>query len=188
MGGNFSSRGAVFTSCWLLMKPLGAPHGSPNSDPIADQYMPFSDLGSKIHIHFQTWCGLLQYSPLESRSEELVTFNLNDVFWLFLFLYHSFGVEKTKTLCACGSLENLTRFQTRNGQNLYPFYRPKGWRTIPFGASCFWFYIVKTHLCSKFSTSTSHPSLFPYDVVTIICKNLQTTYEESLTDADTRSV
>ena len=53
----------------------------------------------------------------------------------FLFLYYSFGVEKTNTFIrSCRSLENHTRFNF-TGQNLYPFSDQNGSKTIPFGAA-----------------------------------------------------
>ena len=56
---------------------------------------PFSDLASKIHTRFQTF---------------VVS---NDIFWILLFLYYSFGVEKTNSFIRSGgSLENHTRFKT----------------------------------------------------------------------------
>ena len=76
---------------------------------------PFSDLASKIHTRFQ--------------------FSSNDIFWILLFLYYSFGVEKTNTFIRShGSLENhtrfktimvkiYTRFQTKTAQKPYPLGR-----------------------------------------------------------------
>ena len=66
----------------------GVPPGSPNPDPISDQNIPFSTLVFR-------------------------TFSLNDIFWILLFLYCSFGVEKTNMFIRSrGSLENHTRFKT----------------------------------------------------------------------------
>ena len=80
----------------------GVSPGSPNPDPISNQNMPFSDL-----------CCSVSYE-----------FSLNDIVWILLFLYYSFGVEKTNTfirsLC---SLENHTRFQTKTAQKPYPLGR-----------------------------------------------------------------
>ena len=39
----------------------------------------------------------------------MIKFSSNDIFWILLFLYYSFGVEKTNT---AGSLVNYTRFKT----------------------------------------------------------------------------
>ena len=61
----------------------------------------------------------------------MVKFSSNDIFWILLFLYYSFGVEKTNTFIRSrGSLENDTR-----GQNLYPFSDQNSSKTIPFGAA-----------------------------------------------------
>ena len=44
----------------------------------------------------------------------MVIFSSNDTFWILLFLYYSFGVEKTNTFIRSrGSIENHTRFKTR---------------------------------------------------------------------------
>ena len=65
----------------------------------------------------------------------MIKFSSNDIFWILLFLYYSFGVEKTNTFIRSrGSLENHTRFKT-NGQSLYPFSDQNGSKTIPFGAA-----------------------------------------------------
>ena len=67
----------------------------------------------------------------------MIKFSSNDIFWILLFLYYSFGVEKTNTFIRSrGSLENHTRFKTViKGQNLYPFSDQNGSKTIPFGAA-----------------------------------------------------
>ena len=63
-------------------------------------------------------------------------FNSNDIFWILLFLYYSFGVEKTNTFIRSrSSLVNHTRFktimvkiytarfQTKTAQKPYPLGR-----------------------------------------------------------------
>ena len=46
---------------------------------------------------------------LEGRQQIFLKFSSNDLFWLFLFLSYSFGVEKTnKFIPSRGSLENHT--------------------------------------------------------------------------------
>ena len=62
----------------------------------------------------------------------MVKFSSNDIFWILLFLYYSFGVEKTKSFIRSrGSLENHTQFKTI----IYPFSDENGSKTIPFGAA-----------------------------------------------------
>ena len=62
----------------------------------------------------------------------MIKFSSNDIFWILLFLYYSFGVEKTNTFIRSrGSLVN----HDHNGQNLYPFSDQNGSKTIPFGVA-----------------------------------------------------
>ena len=74
-------------------------------------------------FRFQTWPlkSIPVFRPLlyrfkasnQQRSQELVKFSSNDIFWILLFLFFSFGVEKTNTFIRSrGSLENHTRFKT----------------------------------------------------------------------------
>ena len=58
---------------------------------------PFSDLASKIHTRFQTWPlkSIPVFGPLLYRNQ--VKLSSNDIFWILLFLYYSFGVEKTNS-------------------------------------------------------------------------------------------
>ena len=92
----------------------------PFSTPIFRPY-PFSDL-----------CCTPSQGSHRQGSQHLVNFSSNDIFWILLFLYYSFGVEKKKRLYIRyrGSLENhtqlktimvkiYTRFQTKlgHGQN-----------------------------------------------------------------------
>ena len=104
----------------------GVPPTFPNPDPISDQNMPschfpypFSDLVSKIHTVFRpdmyVYKGLnyVTIALVRTPTTDLLKFSSNDLFWLFLFLSYSFGVEKTNTFIGSrGSLENHTRFQT----------------------------------------------------------------------------
>ena len=49
----------------------------------------------------------------------------NDIFWILLFLYYSFGVEKTNTFISSrGALKNHTRFKTIMAK-IYTVFRPK---------------------------------------------------------------
>ena len=78
----------------------GVPPSTPNPDPISDQNIPFSTPAAH-----------------QSRSQEFVNFirkfRSGAIFWILLFLYYLFGVEKTKTLIRSrDSLENNTRFKT----------------------------------------------------------------------------
>ena len=69
------------------------------------------------------------------QALQMVIFSSNETFWILLFLYYSFGVEKTNTFIhSRGSLENhtqfktimvkiYTRFQTKTAQNPYPLGR-----------------------------------------------------------------
>ena len=102
-----------------------------------------------FHTRFQTWS--LKFIPVfrpglwhnlashQCRSQELSKFtrkfSSNDIFWILLFLYFSFGVEKINTFIrSSGSLENHTRFntitvkiytrsQTKTAQKPYPLGR-----------------------------------------------------------------
>ena len=68
----------------------------------------------------------------------MVIFCSNDTFWILLFLYYSFGVQKTNTcIRSRGSLENHTRFKTIMVK-IYTRFQTKnqnGSKTIPFGAA-----------------------------------------------------
>ena len=75
------------------------------------------------HQCFKTWPlkSIPVFRPLlchnlashQQRSQELVKFSSNDILWILLFLYFSFGEEKTDTFIRSrGSLENHTRFKT----------------------------------------------------------------------------
>ena len=86
----------------------------------------FSDLASKIHTRFQTWLLAQLKASHQCRSQELIKFtrkfSLNDILWILLFLYYTFGVKKTDTfICSCGSLENHTQFKTKNVLKTIPF-------------------------------------------------------------------
>ena len=60
----------------------------------------------------------------------------NDTFWILLFLYYSFGVEKTNTFIRSrGSLENHTRFKTIMVKIYTRFQTKTAKKTIPFGAA-----------------------------------------------------
>ena len=55
---------------------------------------------------------------------------------MFLFLSYSFGIETINTFInSCSSLENHTRFQTKNVQSVYPFLDQNGAKTLPDGAA-----------------------------------------------------
>ena len=115
----------------------GVPPRSPNSWPN------FRPKYSVFHTRFQTWplksipvsdlcCTVI---TLRISNDELVKFSSNDIFWILLFLYFSFSVEKTNMFIRSrGSLENhiqfktimakiYTRFQTKTAQKLYPLGR-----------------------------------------------------------------
>ena len=98
---------------------------------------PFSDLASKSQYPFSDLCCTVIELRIANKSQELVKFSSNDIFWTLLFLYYSFGIKKTNTFIRSrGSLENHTRFKTmHNGQNLYPFSDQNGSKPIPFGAA-----------------------------------------------------
>ena len=50
---------------------------------------------------------------VRTPTKDLLKFSSNKLFWLILFLYYTFGVEKTNTFIRSrGFLENRTRFQT----------------------------------------------------------------------------
>ena len=111
----------------VLLGILGGsvPPGSPNPDPISDQKMSFSvpvfrpGLWAKIMI-----------------SLELTKKNPSNPFLIciFLFLSYLFGIETINTFMhSCSFLENHTRFQTKNWQNLYPFQTKKAQKPYPFG-------------------------------------------------------
>ena len=77
-------------------------------------------------------------AAVRTPTKDLLKFSSNDIFRLFLFLSHSFGVEKPNTFIRSrGSLENHTRFQTIMVKilDLYPFSEQNGSKTIPFGAA-----------------------------------------------------
>ena len=57
-------------------------------------------------------------------------------FWILLFHYYSFGVEKTNTFIRSrGSLENDTRFKTIMVKIYTRFQTKTAQKTIPFGAA-----------------------------------------------------
>ena len=67
----------------------------------------------------------------------MAIFSSNDTFWILLFLYYSFGVEKTNTFIRSrGSLENHTRFKTIMVK-IYTGFQTKMAQKpcIPFGAA-----------------------------------------------------
>ena len=70
-------------------------------------------------------------------TTDLLIFNSNNLFWLFLFLSYSFEVEKANTFIRSrGSLENHTRFQTIMVKIiLYLFSDQNASKAIPFGAA-----------------------------------------------------
>ena len=77
----------------------GVPPGSPNPDHFP---YPFSGL-----------CCIVIKLRIINRSQVLVKFSSNDIFWILLLLYYSFGVENTNTFIRSrGSLENHIRFKT----------------------------------------------------------------------------
>ena len=90
---------------------------------------PFSDLAPKLHTRFQIFCcrvSKLRISAEVKKSARMI------YLWILLFLWYSFGVEKTNTFIRSqGFLENHTRFKT----DLYPFSDQNGSKTISFGAA-----------------------------------------------------
>ena len=97
---------------------------------------PFSDLVSKIHTRCQTFVvSKLNFASI--TNSRIDKFSSIDIFWILLFLYYSFGVEKTNTFIrSCRSLENhsitrfktlmvkiSTRFRTNSAQKPYPLVR-----------------------------------------------------------------
>ena len=110
----------------------GVPPGSPNSDPISDQNMPFSIPVFRPDIYVYKGLNCVIIASVRTPTTDLLKFSSNDLFWLFLFLSDSFEVEKTNTFIrSCGSLENhirfqtimvkiYTRFQTKTAQKPYP--------------------------------------------------------------------
>ena len=91
----------------------GVPPGSPNPDPISDQNMPFSIPVFRPDIYVYKGLNYVTIALVRTLTTDLLKFSSNNLFWLFLFLSFSFGVEKTKTFIRSrGSLRNHTRFQT----------------------------------------------------------------------------
>ena len=104
----------------------GVPPGSSNLDPISDQNIPFSTPVFRPLLYRNNFIIKLRI------SQELVKFSSNDIFWILLFLYHSFGVEKTIRLYApvvpLKTIKTImdkiyTRFQTKTAQKPYPLGR-----------------------------------------------------------------
>ena len=86
---------------------------------------------------------------LERQQQIFLKFSSIDLFWFFLFLSYSFGVEKTNTFIrSCGSLENHTRFQTVMVK-IYTRFQTKKANTIPFGAAHTYIADNKTNLIAR---------------------------------------
>ena len=73
---------------------------------------------------------------VRTPTTDLLEFSSNDLFWLFVFLSYSFGVEKTNTFINALVVPlKPYPISDHNGQNLYPFSDQNGSKTIPFGAA-----------------------------------------------------
>ena len=119
-------------SARLPRSRLEKPPGGYSSEFLVPNFRPKY---SVFHTRFQTWP--LNFIPVfrpllyrnyalhQQRSQELVNFSSNDIFWILIFLYFSFGAEKTNTFIRSrGSLENHTRFKTIMVKSI-PVFRPK---------------------------------------------------------------
>ena len=66
---------------------------------------------------------------------------------MFLFLSYSFGIETINTFTnSRSSLENDTRFQTKNGQTVYPFSDQNGAKTLSDGAAMTYIGYIREYL------------------------------------------
>ena len=116
------------------------PPGSPNPDPISAQNMSaFSTpvfrpglVVTKRNITYKTEI----MSSLERLKRQQKYFLKSISNSHITLSFPSFGIETTNTLIHNrSSFVNHTRFQTKLGQNLYPFSEQNGAKTLPFRAA-----------------------------------------------------